>query len=874
VQDDLQTIAASIGHLRDHVVVLDFDGTISELVEHPQDAKPVKGVVEALREVAELTEVVIVSGRPLDDLQSRLPVDGVSWIGGHGATILRRDGQRMSLVDVDVTAPVLDRAEKAVARILDLDDGWIIERKSASIALHHRVVPLPIVADVLPRARSALQDLTGEPPTWELLDGKSVIEMRPRGVNKGAALEMVAEVFDGRSLLVVGDDVTDEDAFSYAETHGGFGILVATRPRETSATFRLDQPSRVASMLRRLTEQSRGHAQITPTRDDFHPIGDYGLIGDNRTVALVSPDASLDWMCAPRFDSPSVFGAILDPDRGGRFRIRPTELLAVQRAYVGDTNVLVTRFVRDVEPVLTVTDFLVYSRVNAFNPAMTGHTLGRRIDAHEDVEIEIEFSPRFDYGRASTDLTISGDLTTARSGTMWMQLSSPGLPLDVVTGSDGQPTATGTFKLTAGSSTWTTLRTTGADQGPHTHLTPPQLLNLTVRTWGRWARQIEYDGRWRRDVMRSALVLKAMVYEPTGAMVAAATTSLPEGIGGQRNWDYRYAWIRDSAWSLECFLRIGHTNEAETFIRWLTELADRIGGAHALQPLYRITGEEDLIEFELEHLRGYRDSKPVRVGNGAAGQLQLDIFGAAMELAWLTVNAGEQVPTARWDVTTELVETVSRRWAEPDAGLWEIRAEPRHHTFSKFQCWLAIDRAIRLAVELGLQAPFRRWERTRRQIRESILANGFDTARNTFVQAYGRTELDASLLLLPLRGFLPADDPRVRGTVEAIRADLEVSDGLLLRYRAEDGLPGHEGAFLLCSFWLIEVLARMGDLEEAIRLFERVREFAGPLGLYAEELDTVTHEQLGNFPQAFTHMGLIMAATAIDEELKARSRMV
>ncbi|MDX1509793.1 MAG: trehalose-phosphatase [Nitriliruptorales bacterium] len=874
MQDDLQTIAASIGHLRDHVVVVDFDGTISDLVEHPDDAEPVKGVVEALQEVARLTEVVVVSGRPLDDLRSRLPVEDVSWIGGHGAQILRRDGHAMALVDPEVTAPVLDRAEQALREIVDPADGWIIERKTASIALHHRIVPLPLVAEILPKARSALVDLTGEPPSWELLDGKSVVEMRPRGVNKGAALAMVDEVFDGRSLLVVGDDVTDEDAFSYAETHGGFGILVAMRPRETSATFRLDRPSRVASMLRRLTEQSRGQSEVMPGRDEFHPIGEYGIIGDNRTCALVSPDGSIDWMCAPRFDSPSVFGAILDPDRGGRFRIRPVEHLAVQRAYVGDTNVLVTRFVRDGEPVLTITDFLVYSRVNAFNPSMTGHTVGRRVDAHEDVEVEVEFSPRFDYGRATTELTISGDLTTARSGTMWMQLSNPGLPLELKIGTDGQASGIGRVTLGAGTSTWTTLRTTGADQGPHTHLTAPQLLNLTVRTWGRWARNIEYDGRWRRDVIRSALVLKALVYEPTGAMVAAATTSLPEGIGGSRNWDYRYAWIRDSAWSLECFLRIGHTSEAETFIRWLTELADRIGGAHALQPLYRVTGEEDLIEFELDHLRGYRDSRPVRVGNGAAGQLQLDIFGAAMELAWLTVNAGEQVPTARWDVTTELVETVSRRWAEPDAGLWEIRSEPRHHTFSKFQCWLAVDRAIRLAVELGLQAPFRRWERTRRQIRESILANGFDATRNTFVQAYGQPQLDASLLLLPLRGFLPADDPRVRGTVEAIRQELEVSDGLLLRYRSEDGLPGHEGAFLLCSFWLIEVLARMGDLDEAIRLFERLREFAGPLGLYAEELDTTTHEQLGNFPQAFTHMGLIMAATAIDQELRARDRLI
>lgn len=608
----------------------------------------------------------------------------------------------------------------------------------------------------------------------------------------------------------------------------------------------------------------------------FHPISSYGMIGDSRTAALVSPDGSIDWFCVPRFDSPSVFAAILDPDKGGRFRVRPDTAghLDVQRTYLGDTNVLVTRFVADGNPVLTLTDFLVFSRVNAFDAEHNGHLLLRQLQSYGDVDVEIEFQPRFDYARARTTIEATSDGLIASGADQELLLRAPGVDFEIRP-TDGQgDTATACITMAAGEQRWLRLQTEGAEDGPHAHLNDPELLDLTVRTWGRWVRLIDYEGPWRDAVVRSALVLKALVYEPTGALVAAPTTSLPEGIGGIRNWDYRYAWIRDSAYVLECFLRVGHAREAETFLRWLSELNERIGGARSLAPLYRITGGDDLTEQELDHLRGYRDSRPVRIGNGAADQLQLDIFGAAMQLGYLTVELGGEVPSTRWPVITELVETVAQRWSEPDAGLWEIRDEPRHHTFSKFQCWLAVDRAIRIGRDLGLRGPYDRWTDVASEIKQSILDNAYDEEVGAFVQAYGSKALDASVLLLPLRGFLPPHDPRVRSTVEAIRRDLEIADGLLLRYRSADGLSGHEGAFLMCSFWLVELLARMGDLDEAIRVFDRLLGLTGPLDLFAEEIDPTTLEHLGNFPQGFTHMAVITAATAIDEELRARQRTV
>lgn len=874
--DDLQSITAQIGDVRRRLVVLDFDGTLAPIVEHPADAALAAGAGEALCALAEVVPVVVLSGRPIDDLLPRLGPHFVGTVvGGHGAEIRLADGERVQLVDVASVRRTLDELQAALERLLDPEEGWLVERKEASLAVHHRRVTIQRTEARLPQVRELMEAHIADPPGFEVLEGKAVLELRPVGVDKGRAMLWLESHFPDRLPLVLGDDVTDEDSFRAARARGGDAILVAEVPRPTAARWRLDGPDRVTALLRGLRHHGGGLVTRGVPETRFHAIGDYGMLGDSRTAALVSPDGSIDFLCTPRFDSPTLFAALLDPLRGGRWRIRPAERLDVQRTYVGETNVLVSRFVRGSEPVVTVTDFLVYSRVNAADPRYAGHVLLRRVEAAEDAEVELELQPRFDYARRPTTLRRTRHGVEAVCGDERAELEAVGVALEITPHEDGNgDVARCRWTLRAGDTRWFRLRTGETGDGPHAHLSADELFDLTVRTWARWAQGIDYRGPWRDDVVRSALVLKGLVYEPSGALVAAPTAGLPEEIGGERNWDYRYSWIRDSAYVLECFLRIGHINEAETFIRWLSELTRRIGGARSVKPLYRITGEEDLAEIELAHLEGYRGSRPVRIGNGAASQLQLDIYGAAVQLAYLTQEVGGPVPADRWSVIRELVDTVVERWQEPDAGLWEIRSAPRHHTFSKFQCWLALDRAVQIGHGLGLRGPYDRWRATAEAIRSSILSHGYDHEVGAFVGAYGERDVDAALLQLPLRGFIPPSDPRVRSTVEVIRRELEVADGLLLRYRGADGLAGEEGAFLMCSFWLVELLARMGDLQEAVRLFERLRSLAGPLGLYAEEIDPRTGEHLGNFPQGFSHMALIAAATAIDEELRARSRSI
>lgn len=876
VPDDLQSITAQIGDVRRRLVVLDFDGTLAPIVEHPGDAVLAEGAGEALSALAEVAPVVVLSGRPIADLLPRLGPHFVGIVvGGHGAEIRLADGDRVELVDVASVRQTLDRLQDELTPLLDPDHGWLIERKDASLAVHHRRVTIQRTEELLPEVRRLMEARADDPPGFEVLEGKAILELRPVGVDKGTAMAWLESRFPDRPPLVLGDDVTDEDAFAAARARGGDAILVSELPRPTAARWRLDGPERVTALLRGLRHHGGGLASRPVPTTRFHAIGDYGMIGDSRTAALVAPDGSIDFFCSPRFDSPTLFAALLDPLRGGRWRIRPTARLDVQRTYVGETNVLVSRFVRGSTPVVTLTDFFVYSRVNAGDPHYAGHVLLRRLEATEDVELELELQPRFDYARRPTELRRTDVGVRATCGDERADLRFSGPALEISPHEDGNgDVARCRWVLRAGETCWCRLYTGDSGNGPHAHLSDEELFDLTVRTWARWAQDIDYRGPWRDDVVRSALVLKGLVYEPSGALVAAPTTSLPEEIGGERNWDYRFAWIRDSAYVLECFLRIGHTREAETFIRWLSELTRRIGGARSVRPLYRVTGEDDLAETALDHFEGYRGSRPVRIGNGAAAQLQLDIYGAATQLAFLTQEAGGPVPGDRWSVVRDLVDAVAERWQEPDAGLWEVRSSPKHHTYSKFQCWLALDRAVRIGRGLGLRGPYDRWRAAAEEIHASILRHGYDHELGSFVQVYGERAVDAALLQLPLRGFIPPSDPRVRSTVTAIRRELEVADGLLLRYRGDDGLDGDEGAFLMCSFWLVELLARMGDLQEAVRLFERLRSLAAPLGLFAEQIDPQTHEHLGNFPQGFSHMALIGAATAIDEELRSRSRSI
>jgi GH15 family glucan-1,4-alpha-glucosidase len=609
----------------------------------------------------------------------------------------------------------------------------------------------------------------------------------------------------------------------------------------------------------------------------YQPIENHGLIGNLRTAALVSMDGSIDWLCLPRFDSPSVFAAILDDQKGGRFRIAPAgEGFRCKQYYWPNTNVLITRFLHP-DGIGEVEDYMPVG--GAGGPAE--HQVVRRVRVvHGRMPLRMECRPAFDYARARHDTSIAGQsarfdgpkLSLGLTGSAPLKQDGEGVLADFTLG-QGQSAQFILHQLDPGAP---------ADQCPGAGIAEDRFRE-TVTYWQRWLSRCTYQGRWREVVQRSALALKLLTFEPTGALVAAPTTSLPEGIGGVRNWDYRYTWLRDASFTLYALMRIGFTEEAARFMDWLSarwhdDQGDRDG---PLQLMYAIDGRTDLVEEELSHLEGYRGSRPVRIGNAAHGQLQLDIYGELMDSAYLFNKHGTPLGYDAWTDLRRLVDWVCDNWAREDEGVWEVRGGRRHFVFSRLMCWVAIDRGLRLAEKRSFPADRARWLRVRDEIYEEVMRKGWNPQRRAFVQAYGSPALDASNLLMPLVFFMAPNDPRMLSTVDAIRQPLAhgglAAGGLVYRYdprEAPDGLPGTEGTFNMCSFWLVEALTRAGRtdkrrLEEARLLFEEMLGYANHLGLYAEQTGS-RGEALGNFPQAFTHLGLISAAFNLDRTLGGR----
>jgi GH15 family glucan-1,4-alpha-glucosidase len=596
----------------------------------------------------------------------------------------------------------------------------------------------------------------------------------------------------------------------------------------------------------------------------YKPISAYGVIGDTRTAALVGVDGSIDWCCFPRFDSPSVFGAILDVSAGGRCRIHPVGGYTSTQRYFPLTNILVTTFhLRDGSGAVEVLDFM---------PAPKEPSLAQPYEIHRrirglrgNVTLEVEFAPRFDYGRAATTLCYAGGgvMATGAGETLAVGGSDIGWILDEDSGA-----AHARLESAPGEDCWVVLRW-GVERGAPPDATACQdALDETATFWNRWAGRLAYTGLYRAEVERSALALKLLFYEPTGAVVAAATTALPEEIGGVRNWDYRYCWLRDAAFTLSALNIVGLRDEAGHFVRYLHWVAGRTDGP--LQLMYGVGGETSLEEVELPHLSGYRNSSPVRIGNGAFHQLQLDIYGELLATAfqWHEHNL---IDDGFWQLLVDLVDWVADNWQRPDSSIWEVRAEPRHYVYSKVMCWVALDRAIRLAEDLPAPPSLQHWIAQRDAVREDVLANGWDEERQTFTQSYGSVALDAANLLISVYGFLPGDDPRVTATIQATMREL-TRDGMLYRYTSEDGLPGQEGVFSICTFWLADALILSGDIEGGERVFRRMLRFASPLGLYSEQIDPRTGDFLGNFPQAFTHIALINTAHLLERAYAERRR--
>lgn len=588
---------------------------------------------------------------------------------------------------------------------------------------------------------------------------------------------------------------------------------------------------------------------------DYKRIEDYGLIGNLATCALIGRDGSIDWCCFPHMESPSVFAAILDVEKGGHFSIKPRESSLGQQTYVDRTNVLQTTF-ETPSGVITITDFM----------PLTGHpdpqhqAILRSVACLQgSVDLEIEFKPRFDYARAvpSVEPALEGVVAPWQDHVLFLQ--SP-YPLEVYGGE-----ARGTFTINEDESHWFSLRY--GDRDPLSPAECESLLDTTTEFWSEWAHDCQRDrcifrGPWHDHVVRSGLVLKLLTHPQTGAIAAAPTTSLPEVIGGVRNWDYRFAWIRDASFTVQGLYNLGHVEEARQYFQWLSGLCREFGDHENhlhIQVMYGLHGELDLEERELDHLSGYRGSAPVRIGNAAAQQIQLDVYGELVNAVYETRAYGEETSQEDWQFIRKIANTAREIWDTEDSGIWEVRGGPRHFTYSKLMCWVALDRSIRMAETVGFDAPLEEWKRTGAAIRRAILERGFSQTLNSFVQALDSEVLDATSLLIPVLGFLPPDDPRVRGTIEATLDHLTV-DGLVYRYTGDDGLPGKEGAFVLCTFWLVDALVLSGQLGKAEELLLGILEHASPLGLFAEEIDPESGDQLGNYPQAFSHVGLMSSA--------------
>jgi GH15 family glucan-1,4-alpha-glucosidase len=598
--------------------------------------------------------------------------------------------------------------------------------------------------------------------------------------------------------------------------------------------------------------------------DDFLPIADHGIIGDLHTVALVGADGTIDWYCCPAFDSPSVFAAILDRKKGGYYRISPLEEdWTSKQLYFPDTNVLITRFLTP-GGVGELQGFMPIARTGAERHR---HQLIRRlVGVRGAIRFRVDLQPRFNYARDSHETHEYEHGVVFESETLCLALQAT---RPIACDDHGVHSE---FNLRAGESVTFVLEQVARDYVPREYSEEEtrEAYERTIDYWRRWLAQSRYRGRWREMVHRSALTLKLLTYEPTGAIVAAPTTSLPEQIGGERNWDYRYTWIRDAAFSLYGLLRLGFTEEAGAFMNWLTdrfrEGVDRSGDP--LQTMYSIHGDRELPEQTLDHLEGYRGSAPVRIGNAAAEQLQLDIYGELIDSVYLYNKYGTPIYHAAWQDLSRVVNWVGENWDQPDEGIWEIRGGRKDFTLSRLMCWVAIERATRMARQRGLPADLVRWMRHRDEIYEQIMERGWSEQRKTFVQHYGSDVLDASLLLMPLVKFIAPTDPRWLSTLDAITEEL-VSDTLVQRYHAHsapDGLLGDEGTFSICSFWYVEALTRAGRVDDARLAFEKMLTYANHLGLYSEEIGP-TGELLGNFPQAFTHLALISAAFNLDRAL-------
>jgi trehalose-phosphatase len=824
------------------LVASDYDGTLAPIVENPADARPDRESMVALRVLSTLpnTHVAVISGRALCDLaQLTGGPEEVHLVGSHGSEF---DPDFARRLDPKVTE-LRERIYADLARIAMKGDGFLVEHKPASVAFHYRNADESAAA-------AALKDVEDGPASYEGVvtkHGKKVVELGVVSTSKGAALDTIRARVGASAALFMGDDVTDEDAFA---TLRGPDIGIKVGEGDSAAPYRIGDPHEVARLLARLAELRS--AWIAGA--DAVAISDHALLSDERTIALVTPGARITWFCAPRIDSPALFAELLGGPSAGYFAVHPAngDRTPLVQEYRGESFVLRTRW-RD----LDVTDYLDTSDGRRFQRA--GRVDLVRVVRGKDKAI-VEFAPRLDFGRTPTrigcreyGLVIEGSLDP-------IVLRAPGVTWDI-RDEGAHETAIGTIDLRNGPVALELRYGTGSLRDGT--LPEHERREQTEVAWSRWASELKLPEVRPDLVRRSALVLKALCHSPSGAIAAAGTTSLPEHIGGVRNWDYRFCWPRDAALASSALVRLGSPREALGFLDWLLNVVDRCESPSRLAPIYTVAGHDLGPEGEIGELAGYAGSRPVRIGNAAARQVQLDVFGPIVDLISVLLDRGAPLSSTHWRLVDAMVTAVRERWEEPDHGIWEVRSRPQHHVHSKTMCWVTLDRATRISEELlGRAAPQLR--DLADHIRDEILERGWHEKVGSFTSTYEGDTPDAAALLVGLSGMLDPQDDRFVRTVEAIDRELRFGP-TVYRYRYEDGLPGQEGGFNLCTCWLIEAYARVGRIDDARSLFNDYTELIGPTGLLSEEYGPKTRLALGNVPQAYSHLGLIDAALCLSK---------
>jgi len=826
------------------LVGTDYDGTLAEIVDDPAAAVPTREALVALHALTEspATHVAVISGRALADLANRVGhPDGIHLIGSHGGEF--EPGFASDLPSEQ--SLLRSRLMASLYSLASCTPGAVVEEKPAGAAFHYRQVAREDV-EALKERLEQLADANDGP---YLRHGKEVVELSLCKTDKGEALATLRQRFGATAVLFLGDDTTDEDAFGRLFE---MDVGVKVGDGETLATERVSGPWEVARTLARLCELRRAFTSGA----DASPIESHSFLSDQRAVALCDPEATISWMCAPRIDSPAIFAELLGGPTAGRFAIRPIGATTppVQQ-YVEDSLVLESRW-----PGLRLVDYLDCTDDRPRRRA--GRTdLVRVLEGRGTVEVE--FAPRLDFGRVRTQLVPRPGGLEVRGMADPLVLYAPGV-MWAIAREGPHDTARARIELADGPLALELRYGTARLEASEASETERRL--GTMAYFSRWLGRLRLPDQHPDAVRTSALVLNGLFYRPTGSFAAAATTSLPESLGGLRNWDYRFCWLRDAALSADALLALGSEREAMKYLDWVLTVVERAPSPDRLRPLYTVTGHEVWPEAEIAELSGYAGSRPVRVGNGAAQQVQLDVFGPIVDLVWKLAEAGAPVSSEHWRLVEALVEAVRLRWTEPDHGIWEVRTPPRHHVHSKVMCWLTVDRALRLRPHFRSDE-HADWAELAATIRADVLKHGWKEHVGAFTSAYESDELDAAALFVGSTGLLEPNDPRFIATIEAVERELRVGP-TVYRYRCDDGLPGDEGGFHLCTSWLIEAYRLVGRRDDADELLESQLALAGPTGLFPEEWCPKLGRALGNHPQAYSHIGIIktvLAASPVHE---------